>query len=274
VVELSQEQPLLDLSVLKDRTFFVATLVTFVATIAMYSSLLLLPLFLQNVRGLGALETGLLLLPQALAAAVMMPISGRLLDRFGPKLVVIPGLLLLSFATWLLTDLDIGTPNSTIRWILLMRGAAMGLMMMPVMTVAMDTIPPHQISRASALSNVLRQLFGAFSTGIFATILLSREQFHQALLSQNVTSTNVAAVGLLNATQTAMLERGMSMTAAQAAGLAALIKQVGVLATVQSFDDCFYLATLISLCGLLPVIWLKRGKKAAAGHGEGAVVLE
>src|SRR5262249_31687237 len=83
VVELAQEQPLLDLSVLKDRTFFVATLVTFVATIAMYSSLLLLPLFLQNVRGLGALETGLLLLPQALAAAVMMPISGRLLDAFG-----------------------------------------------------------------------------------------------------------------------------------------------------------------------------------------------
>ena len=117
VVELSQEQPLLDLTVLQDRTFFVATMVNFVATIAMYSSLLLLPLFLQNVRGLGALETGLLLLPQALAAAVMMPISGRLLDKFGPKLVVIPGLLLLAFATWLLTTLDIGTPDSTIRWI-------------------------------------------------------------------------------------------------------------------------------------------------------------
>ena len=52
----------------------------------------------------------------------------------------------------------------------------------------------------------------------------------------------------------------------------ALMKQVGVLATVQSFDDCFYLATLISLCGLLPVLWLKRGKKAAAGHGEAMVL--
>ena len=70
----------------------------------------------------------------------------------------------------------------------------MGMMMMPVMTVSMDTIPPHQISRASALSNVLRQLFGAFSTGIFATILLQREQFHQAILVQDVTSTNMAAV--------------------------------------------------------------------------------
>ena len=276
VVELGQEQPLLDLSILKDRTFFVATLVNFVATIAMYSSLLLLPLFLQNVRGLGALDTGLLLLPQALAAAVMMPISGKLLDRFGPKLVVIPGLLLLAFATWLLTSLDVGTPDSAIRWVLLMRGLAMGLMMMPVTTVSMDTIPPHQISRASALSNVLRQLFGAFSTGIFATILLSRERFHQALLVQNVTPTNLAAVRVLNATQTAMLEQGLSLASAQAAGLGALMKQVGVLATVQSFDDCFYLATLVSLCGLLPALWLKRGQKKAGqgGHAEGAAILE
>jgi DHA2 family multidrug resistance protein len=272
VVELAQDQPLLDLSVLKDRTFFVATMVSFVATIAMYSSLLLLPLFLQNVRGLGALETGMLLLPQALAAAVMMPISGRLLDRFGPKLVVIPGLLLLAYATWMLNSLDIGTPDSTIRVILMLRGAAMGLMFMPVTTVSMDTIPPHQISRASALSNVLRQLFGAFSTGVFATILLSRENFHQAQLIQNVTSTNVAAVGVLNATQTAMLERGMSQVAAQAAGLAALMKQVGTLATVQSFDDCFYLSTLIALCGLIPCLWLKRGKKPA--HHDNAAILE
>jgi EmrB/QacA subfamily drug resistance transporter len=276
VVELAQEQPLLDLSILQDRTFLVATLVNFVATIAMYSSLLLLPLFLQNVRGLGALETGLLLLPQALAAAVMMPISGRLLDKFGPKLVVIPGLLLLAFATWMLTALDVGTPDSTIRWILLLRGAAMGLMMMPVTTVSMDTIPPHQISRASALSNVLRQLFGAFSTGVFATILLSREQFHQALLIQNVTVTNVSAIGLLSSTQATLLERGLSLAAAQSAGLAALMQQVSVLATVQSFDDCFYLATLISLCGLLPALWLKRGKKAATagGHSQEAVILE
>lgn len=96
--------------------------------------------------------------------------------------------------------------------------------------------------------------------------------FGLPLLIQNVTSTNVVAVGLLNATQTAMLEHGMSLAAAQAAGVAALMKQVGVLATVRSFDDCFYLATLISLCGLLPCLWLKRGKKAAS-H-DGAVILE
>ena len=80
-----------------------------------------------------------------------------------------------------------------------------------------------------------------------------------ALGSSNVTSTNVAAVGLLSATQSAMMQQGMSAVAAQTIGIAALMKQVATLATVQSFNDCFYLATLVSLCGLVPCIWLKRG---------------
>jgi len=273
VVELSQEQPLLDLSVLKDRTYLVATLVTFVTTIAMYSSLLLLPLFLQNVRGLGAMETGMLLLPQALAAAIMMPISGRLLDRFGPKPLVIPGTIALAFATWLLVDLDPNTPDSAIRVVLLLRGFAMGIMMMPVMTVAMDTIPPHQISRASALSNVLRQLFGAFSTAVFASILIDRQHFHQAVLTTTVTPDNLAALSVLSSAKVAMLQQGMSDLAANAAGLMALSRQISLAAAVRGFDDCFYLATFVTLAGLLPTLWLKRGHKPAPGEG-GTVMLD
>jgi hypothetical protein len=148
----------------------------------------------------------------------------------------------------------------------------MGLMMMPVMTVSMDTIPPQQISRASALSNVLRQLFGAFSTAIFASILLDRQQHHLANLAEAVTSTNIMAVGVLNAVKTAMLQQGISEAAAQAAGLAALTKQVGLTAAVRSYDDCFVLATFVTLVGLLPSLWLKRGRKSE-GQGK-AVILD
>src|SRR3954464_6202644 len=129
VVELSQEQPLLDLTILRHRTYAVAMMVNFVATTAMFSSMFLLPIFLQNVRGLGAMEAGMLLLPQALAAALMMQISGRLLDRFGPKLVVLPGLMLLAFATWRFSGLDLNTSDFSIRVTLFMRGLAMGMVM-------------------------------------------------------------------------------------------------------------------------------------------------
>lgn len=264
VVELAQEQPLLDLTILRHRTYCVAMMVSFVATTAMFSSMFLLPLFLQNVRGLGALEAGLLLLPQAVAAATMMQISGRLLDRFGPKRVVIPGLLTLAFATWLLSGLSLDTSDGTIRAILFLRGCAMGLVMMPVTAVSMDAIPPHLISRATALSNVLRQLFSAFGTGMFATILVSREQLHQARLVQDVTPTNLAAVNLLTATQATLAERGLSEAAAHLVGLSTLLKQVTQAAKVQSFDDCFLIATVIALAGLLPAAFLTRGHRPAA----------
>jgi EmrB/QacA subfamily drug resistance transporter len=264
VVELSQEQPLLDLTILRNRTYTVAMLVSFVVTTSMFSSMFLLPLFLQNVRGLGAMDTGLLLFPQAIAAALTMQVSGRLLDRFGPKLVVIPGLLMLAFATWMLSGLDLNVADNKIRGILLLRGCAMGLVMMPTTAVSMDTIPPHLISRATALSNVLRQLFSAFGTGMFATILIFRDNFHHANLVQDMTATNVAALGLLTATQTAVLERGMSTAAAQLAGFQALMNQVDKTSKVQSFDDCFIIATTIGLCGLLPALFLKRGHKPAA----------
>jgi hypothetical protein len=118
----------------------------------------------------------------------------------------------------------------------------------------------------------MRQLFGAFSTGIFATILLQREKFHAAVLAQDVTSMNITAVSVLSATQTAMLQRGMSDAAAQLAGISALVNQVNVSATVRSFDDCFWLSTFIAIAGVIPALFLKRGKKAA--HHDEVMIME
>ncbi len=271
VVELAQEQPLLDLSVLTERTYLLATLVLLVTTAALYSTLLLLPLFLQNVRGLGAMETGLLLLPNALAAAVMMPLSGRLLDRIGARPLAVPGLLLLAYGTWIVVGLDPGTPDSLLTLSLLLRGAATGLVFMPVMTMSMDNVPPHQVPRATALSNVLRQLAGAFSTAMFASLLLDRERFHQAILTQLLTPASLAATHLLSATQAALQQHGLTATAAHTAGLMALARQVSLASTVRAFDDCFYVATLVAVAGVVPALFLKRSRRARGGAAEPVV---
>ncbi|HZO30148.1 MAG TPA: DHA2 family efflux MFS transporter permease subunit, partial [Chloroflexota bacterium] len=266
VVELAQEQPLLDLTILRHRTYAVAMMVNFVATTAMFSSMFLLPLFLQSVRGLGAMEAGMLLLPQAFAAAIMMQISGRLLDRFGPRRIVIPGLLILAFATWRLSGLDLNTSDEAIRVTLFIRGLAMGMVMMPVTATSMDSIPRHMIPRATALQNVLRQLFAAFGTGMFATILVFREQIHQANLVQDVTPMNIAAMRILTATQSTMIERGLSEAAAYTNGLNVLMTRVTQMAKVQSFDDCFFIATVIALMGIVPAMFLKRDHKPEPPH--------
>jgi len=273
VVELAQTQPLLDLSVLAERTYLLATLVLIVTTAALYSTLLLLPLFLQDVRGLGAMETGLLLLPNALAAAVMMPLSGRLLDKIGARPLAVPGLLLLAFGTWIVVNLDPGTPDSLLTLSLLMRGAATGLVYMPVLTMAMDNVPRPQVPRATALQNVLRQLAGAFSTAMFASLLLDRERFHQAILSQLLTPASLAATHLLNASQAALLQYGLTEANARTAALMGLAQEVALASTVRAFDDCFFVATLVALFGVLPALLLKRSRKAHDGGHETVVEL-
>jgi EmrB/QacA subfamily drug resistance transporter len=261
LVELTQEHPLLDLRVLMNTTYAIATVLTGISTVAMFSSLFLLPLFLQNTRGLGAMDSGLLMLPQAGTAALMMPIAGRVLDKFGPRPLVVPGLVALAYATWLLSKMTLDTPDNDLRIALVLRGIAMGCMMMPVSTVAMETIPRQLISRATALTNVNRQLFGAFGTAVFASLLVERQELHQEILSQTVTATDIATLQTLSTVRQSLIAQGMALGSVDTAGLMLLARQVAQNAAVKAFDDCFVVATFIALVGIVPAIFLKRARR-------------
>lgn len=270
MAELNHSQPLLELRVFRDHSYALATCVNFVVTVAMYASILLMPLFLQNFRGLGAMDTGLIMFPQALAAGLVMPISGRLFDKIGPRPLILSGLLLLAYATWQLRSLDVTTPDMTIRGILIMRGVSMGLIMMPAMTVAMNSLPRHLISRGSSLTNVLRQLFGSFGTAIFVTLLQTRQTYHQAMLSQTMTPDVPGVRGVLEATQHYLMHQGMTSAQAKATGVLYLLQQVALQAAVLSFEDCFLIAAGVCLLALIPAMFLR----STGTRREGAATLD
>src|SRR5262249_19491136 len=158
--------------------FTVSALISFVLTVGMFGGMLVLPLFLQNLRGLGAAESGLILMTQVLPMTIAMPVVGRLVDRFGARPIVLVGLPLLAITTWQMGALDLTTSDNTIRLWLAGRGCAMGLVMMPSMTAGLNGVPMAQMSRASSMSNVMRQVFGAFGTAIVVTILQLRQTYH------------------------------------------------------------------------------------------------
>ena len=232
--------------------------------------MLLLPIFLQNYRGLGAMETGVLLFPQALASGLMMPISGRLLDKLGPRPLIVTGLIGLACGSWLLGGVDVTTPDSTLRGILIFRGVAMGLVMMPAMTVAMSALPPHLIARGSSLTNVLRQLFGAFGTAVFVTLLQTRITYHTAMLSQTVTPDLPGVRVTLAGVQQYVLATGGTLTQARLSGLMALYKQLMLRAAVMSFDDCFIVGAVVCLFGIVPALFLvaPAGRARRVGPGQ------
>jgi EmrB/QacA subfamily drug resistance transporter len=254
VIELTDRQPLLDLGVFADRTYLMSNIVVCLLMVMMFGSQLLLPLFLQNTRGLTPFATGLLLAPEAIATAIMMPISGRLLDKLGPRPLAIPGLFGLALAYWLLSGIDPDTPDWTIAMILVLRGATQGMMMLPLMTVAMDRIAPARMSRATVLATVVRQIAGAFGAASAASLLLTRQQHHQATLVQTVTPDAPAVAGTLGTLTVRLLEQGVSMANAASMALGYLNDRMKTVAAVRAYDDCFLVYAVVCLLTLLPVL--------------------
>jgi len=267
VWELRTRHPLLNLRLFRIPAFSICAVVNAVTMTALYGALFLLPLFLQNLRGLGAMETGLLLFPQAVASAVSVSLGGRLYDSVGPRPLVIGGLLVLGFSTWLLAGLDLSTPDSSVRLVLILRGASMGFALMPAMTAWLAAAPMVEMQAASALNNVMRQLYSAFATAAFATVLKSRATFHYVSLSSFMTPDSPAVARILGQAQHFATVQGISLEQARTVILAGLAQRVQMAATVRAFDDCFLLAAAACVLGVLPAILLRRQVSARGGHG-------
>jgi hypothetical protein len=163
------------------------------------------------------------------------------------------------------------TGDSQLRLWLAMRGVTMGLVMMPAMTAALNTVPAELTSRGSSLTNVMRQVFGSFGTAIFITILSARQTFHAPVLAQSATSSNHTLQQTLGQVQQWVLMHGSSAVQAQADGMLLVMKQLQLTAAVQSFDDVFMVAALITLLALIAAVFIG-GASGNRGHAEPMVL--
>jgi MFS transporter, DHA2 family, lincomycin resistance protein len=163
--------PLLDLRVFARRDFTISTLVTLAGFVALFGGLILMPIYLQTVRGVSTLAAGLLVLPGGLAMGALSPLVGRLFDRFGPRPLVIPGAIVLSGALWLLATVGPTTSIPVVVVLHVMLMSALALMVTPLMTSALGSLPTDLYGHGSAVLSTLQQLAGAAGTALFITVL-------------------------------------------------------------------------------------------------------
>jgi DHA2 family lincomycin resistance protein-like MFS transporter len=164
------EAPLLDLRAFKFRMFTVSVLLMVVAMMALFGGVILLPLYLQEIRGLGSLETGLVLLPGGLAMGLLGPVIGRLFDRIGPLPLTVTGSVLMVVALWQFSMLDAGT---AVWWIVTLHvGLSFGLALLftPAFTTGLNPLPPHLYSHGSAIMSTTQQVAGAAGTALLVSI--------------------------------------------------------------------------------------------------------
>lgn len=162
---------LLDLRTFQSRTFTLSSVLVVVVFAALFGTIVLLPIYMQQVLGLSTLETGLVLLPGGILMGVLGPLVGSLFDRFGPTPLVIPGMAVAALALWGMTTFGVDTP---VWWIVVVQAGlnlGLGFVFTPLMTSALGSLPPHLYPHGSAIVGTIQQLAGALGTALFVTLM-------------------------------------------------------------------------------------------------------
>jgi EmrB/QacA subfamily drug resistance transporter len=246
IIELEVEHPLLDVRVFKYWPYTNSLLLISVLMVGLFATLFYIPLFLQQAQGLGAFDAGLLLLPQALVMAVLMPIAGRLYDKIGPRWPAVIGLTIVAIGTYSLHDLTLDTSKGEIAALLALRAGGMGLAMMPVMTGGVAAVPVSKVGAASAFNNVAQRSAAALGLAVLTALMTSQ----QAAILENRTS--------LIGADTPMPDL-LSGPAAQTVGMYAVYQQTSLQVFTAALDQLMTITAALTLVGVALAFMLRSG---------------
>ena len=182
IQELSSEDPIVDLRVLKDRNFAVGVLLMMAVGAVLYSTTAQLPLFLQTLLGYPALQSGLAVSPRGLGSMLSMIIVGRLIGRISSRFLISLGFGLLSVSVYILSELTLEIAKTNVIWPNILNGFAMGFIFVPLTTTTMGTLRREQIGNATGIYSLMRNIGGSIGISAVTTMLSRGAQYHQAIL--------------------------------------------------------------------------------------------
>lgn len=177
--------PMLEFRIFKYNMFTLTTLINVIVTMAMFAGMILLPIYLQQIRGFTPVESGLLMLPGAILMGVMSPITGAIFDRIGAKWLAVAGLVITTITTWEFSNLTETLSYGHIMMIYTARMFGMSLLMMPIQTAGLNALPQSMNAHGTAMSNTLRMVSGSIGTAILVTIMSTQAESRGTALVQS-----------------------------------------------------------------------------------------
>ncbi len=255
IVESAVEHPIVNLQIFKIRNFSITCLLGAARSIALFSSVFLMPLFLQNLLGYSAFDTGILLMPSALTVALAMPLAGKLTDHIGPKAPYIIGGIVTAYSFLIYSELSLNSSYGFMLYGLILRGAGMGFLMAPITVAAMNSVPQKMMSLASGLLNLIMQVSAAFGIAIFGSFLTRRQMFHQEMYVSYFTPDNTPLNLLLAKVKAAFILSGSTLDSVTGKTYAIVVSYFQRWAASNAFDDCFLIsAYIIFVCSFLVLL--------------------
>jgi DHA2 family multidrug resistance protein len=262
--ELTTEHPVIDFRVLRHRQMWVGTLLGVVMGVGLYASVFTLPVFLQGNLRMTAQQTGIVLLPGALATAVSMAIVGRLTNKVDPRILITVGALLFAVAMMRLSRITGESGGSDFFLSLIFRGVGLGMMFVPLTTVTLAELDTRELAQGTGLYNFFRQLGGSLGIAAIATMLSHYTAQYRAILAEHIAVGNPTTMNRVEMLTRAMIARGADAFTARARALEILDRQLMGQASVIAYSRIYVLSAVLILA-LIPLLLLVRQTKGAAG---------
>ncbi|MGG4496441.1 DHA2 family efflux MFS transporter permease subunit [Brevibacillus reuszeri] len=259
--ELDTEHPLVDVRLFANRDFTLGLLVNSLIMVGNFGVIYLLPIYSENMLGHTAMDTGLMMLPQAIASGIVTPICGMFASRIGLKPLIVAGLLCCIVPGFFLSHIDLNTDLSTLHWLLALRGFGLGLCLMTSMQIPLlATNDPTRVPAASVITNISRQV--ATSMGIAGLIsLFSRRGVeHAAQMREQMTATQPTVIDTLGQWQQMYMAKGLSLQEAYESALQLGSQLVKKYAAVSALQDSLLVAELVLVAALIVMLVVKENK--------------
>ncbi|MCM3668321.1 DHA2 family efflux MFS transporter permease subunit [Mesobacillus maritimus] len=236
--QLRMDDPMLKFQIFKYPMFALSSAISIVISIAMFSGMILIPIYIQTIRGISPFESGLLMLPGALVMGFMSPITGRLFDKYGARMMAIIGLVVVVVTNYYFTQLDMTTSYFSIMLLFAVRSFGMSMTMMPVMTNGLNQLPMMDNPHGTALNNTLQQVSGAIGSALLITVMNNRTE---------AKAEELAAEAMANP-PVGLSEQAMAEMQTQ------LMNQ----AMLEGINFAFLIATFITVVALILAFFIKR----------------
>ena len=264
--ELTVDEPIINFRVFKSRQLAAGVSIAAVLGLALFGSIFVLPVFLQNLHGLTANQTGLVILPGALASAATMMWVGKNANRLDARATVAIGALLFFASMWLLSRMTLSSGPGETFWPLILRGVGLGLIFVPLTNATMAELKLRELAQGTGMFNLTRQLGGSLGIAIMATLLTRFTKETKAVITEHVTVSDPLSLGRWDSITRGLIARGMDPITAKQQALSILDHQIQAQASVLAFSRIYILSGVILLAAL-PLLFLFRTGKGRGASG-------
>ncbi len=268
-VELRHPHPIVNLRLFKNISYAAGVTIMFVVGFCLYSSIMLIPLFLQTLMGYTATKAGMVLAPGGVATLITMPFVGAMLQKYDGRKIVLCGLTTGAVAMFIMRGFTLDASYFDFVWPRVVLGVGLAMTFVPLTTITLATIPREEMGNATGMYNLMRNMGGSFGIAIAATILARDSQFFQTQLAAGVQSYALPFQRSYHALKGALLSRGVDTVSADKQAMAMIYANVRRHAAMLAYNHVFWYVGL-AFVGIIPLLFLLRrqplGKGADGAH--------